>query len=192
MTSDDFARLAYLGLLGAAIAGYFFVQNRDRLGQMAQHAAIWGLIFVGALAAVGLWSDIRDDVLPRQTLLADGRIELPLGRDGHYRATLEVDGTPVDFVVDTGASDIVLSDDDARRVGIDLSGLTFLGTASTANGVVRTAPVRLDSVTFGGVTDRDLRATVTEGDLDMSLLGMTYLSRFGHIEIADGKLVLTR
>jgi len=192
MTADDIARLAYLGLLGAAIAGFFFVQNRDRMGQMAQQAAIWGLIFVGTIAAVGMWSDIRSTVLPAQATMTDGRIELPMGRDGHYRATVDVDGVPIDFIVDTGASDVVLSDDDAARLGIDVDSLAFLGSAATANGTVRIAPVWLDRVTLGGITDRDVRASVTEGRLDMSLLGMSYLRRFDRIEIADDRLILTR
>jgi len=192
MTADDIARLAYLGLLGAAIAGFFFVQNRDRMGQMAQQAAIWGLIFVGTIAAVGMWSDIRSTVLPAQATMTDGRIELPMGRDGHYRATVDVDGVPIDFIVDTGASDVVLSDDDAARLGIDVDSLAFLGSAATANGTVRIAPVWLDRVTLGGITDRDVRASVTEGRLDMSLLGMSYLRRFDRIEIANDRLILTR
>ncbi len=191
MDGDLIARGFYLGLLGAALAGYFLIANRDRLGQVAQHAALWGLIFVGAIAAVGLWSDIRDDVAPRQSYV-DGRVELPRGPGGHYDATLEVDGTPVRFVVDTGATDMVLSRRDAERAGIVLDELIYTGQAWTANGAVRVASVRLDEVRLGGFVDRDVRAAVTDGDLDSSLLGMRYLDRFGRITIEGGRLVLER
>lgn len=192
MDGNDIGQFAYLVLLGSAIAGWFFVQNRQNLGKMAQQAAVWGLIFVGAIAAAGMWNDISRDVLPRQGVLSDGRIEVPVGRGGHYHLTLDVNGQPVDFIVDTGASQIVLSQQDAVRVGIDLSALTYLGTAQTANGVVRTAAVRLDSIRLGDVADQNVRAVVNDGDMDGSLLGMTYLNRFDRIEIENGRLVLSR
>ncbi|MCZ4261206.1 TIGR02281 family clan AA aspartic protease [Limimaricola sp. G21655-S1] len=192
MNPDNLASLAYLGLLGAAIAGWFFVQNRDRLGQVAQQAAVWTLIFIGAIAAAGLWSDIREDTMPRQTMIGAEGIEVPQARDGHYYLTLEVNGAPINFVVDTGATDMVLGREDARRAGIDPEELTYLGSAVTANGTVRTARVRLDSVALGPIEDAGLSAVVTDGDLAGSLLGMGYLRLFGRIEIENGTLVLTR
>ncbi|WP_432254278.1 retropepsin-like aspartic protease family protein [Limimaricola sp. AA108-03] len=192
MNPDNLASLAYLGLLGAAIAGWFFVQNRDRLGQVAQQAAVWTLIFIGAIAAAGLWSDIREDAMPRQTMIGAEGIEVPQARDGHYYLTLEVNGAPINFVVDTGATDMVLGREDARRAGIDPEELTYLGSAVTANGTVRTARVRLDSVALGPIEDAGLSAVVTDGDLAGSLLGMGYLRLFGRIEIENGTLVLTR
>ncbi len=192
MTADNFASLAYLVLLGAVIGGWFLVQNRDRLGQVAQQAAVWTLIFLGAIAAIGLWSDIRDTAIPRQTMIGEARIEVPQARDGHYYLTLEVNDAPIDFVVDTGASDMVLGRADARRAGIDPESLNYFGSAMTANGPVKTARVRLDSVALGDIEDEGLTAVVTDGDLDGSLLGMGYLRLFGRLEIADRKLILTR
>ena len=191
MTGDDFGQLAYLVLLGLAVAGWFFAQNRESMGKVAQQAAVWGLIFVGAIAAAGLWGDIRRDVAPRAGLLSDGRIEVPVRRDGHYHLTLSVNGTPVDFIVDTGASQIVLSRADALRVGIDPDALAYLGTAQTANGVVRTAQVVLDSVAFEDVEQTRVRGVVTDGAMEGSLLGMSYLSQFSRIEIENGLLLLS-
>ncbi|NCO86272.1 MAG: TIGR02281 family clan AA aspartic protease [Rhodobacterales bacterium] len=192
MSGDDIARIAYLGLLAVAIAGSYLVHNRDNLDRVAQQAAIWGLIFVGAIAAAGLWGDIRRDVAPRQAVVEDGRIVIPRGPDGHYHVTLEINGVPLRLVVDTGATDLVLSRRDAARVGLDPGGLAYLGTAQTANGTVRTATVRLDTVGLGPFTDRGLRAVVTDGAMEGSLLGMGYLRLFGRIEIADGQMILTR
>ncbi|EYD73715.1 Transporter [Limimaricola hongkongensis DSM 17492] len=192
MSPDNLASLAYLGLLGAAIAGWFLVQNRDRLGQVAQQAAVWTLIFIGAIAAAGLWSDIRDEAVPRQTMIGAEGIEVPQARDGHYYLTLAINGVPVDFVVDTGATDMVLGREDARRAGIDPETLDYFGSATTANGTVRTARVTLDSVALGGIEDENITAVVTDGDLAGSLLGMGYLRLFGRLEIENGTLVLTR
>jgi aspartyl protease family protein len=192
MQDFDFDRLTYLLILGSVIVVWFVAQNRASLGKLAQQALIWGLIFVGALAAVGLWDDIRQTVRPMQSVVSGDRIELPRAPDGHYYMTAEVSGVPVRFVVDTGASQIVLSQSDAERIGIDTGALAYLGRAYTANGEVRTAPVRLESMAVGPVRHENLRAVVNEGDMGQSLLGMAYLQRFSSIEITGGRLVLTR
>ena len=192
MTEDNAARLVYLTLLLLVIAGTYVLSNRRRIGEMARNAAIWGLIFVGALAGVGLWQDIRRDVIPRQSVLSDGRIEVPAAADGHFYLMAEVNGVPVRFVVDTGASEMVLTWADAQRTGLDPARLVFLNQARTANGTVATAPVTLDSVTLGPVEDRGVRALVNRGEMDVSLLGMGYLNRFEAIEMRRDLLVLTR
>jgi len=193
MDSQDIPRLAYLALLAVALAGWFIAENRQSLGQSARQAAAWGLIFLGMIAAVGLWTDIRDDVAPRQAAFEDGaRIEVPMGPDGHYHLTLRLDGTPVHFVVDTGASNVVLTARDAARIGIDPGDLRFGGFARTANGTVQTARVVIGEISLGGRADRNFPVFVNSGEMDLSLLGMDYLSRFERIEIADGRLVLER
>lgn len=191
MSSVDPLRLTYLALLLIAVVGWMLVASRGNLGRMLQHAAIWCFIFLGAIAAFGLWSDIRNEVVPRASVVGD-RIEIPRGYDGHYHLTLALNGVPVDFIIDTGATDMVLSQRDARRIGIDPSALAFTGEAVTANGVVRTARVRIPEVEIGGIVDRNVPASVTQGDMAGSLLGMTYLHRFARIEIAGNRMVLER
>ena len=193
MSGDDIGHLVYLVLLGSVILSYYLVGNRRNLGRSARHAVLWGLIFVGVIAGVGLWSDIRDDVLPRQSVFAeDNRIEVPQARDGHFYLTAEVNGAPIQFVVDTGATDIVLSQQDAVRAGIDPGRLVYTGRAGTANGVVEIARAMTDTFAIGAVVDRDVPVSVNGGEMRGSLLGMAYLRRFDRIEIADGKLVLER
>lgn len=185
-------QLTYLVLLGAAIGGSAIVAGRSNMGKMAQQAAIWALIFVGVIGAYGLWEDISNDVNPRQAILSESSIAVPRSNDGHYHLTLDVNGTAIDFVVDTGASQVVLSQRDAARIGIDAAALNYSGAASTANGVVRTAPVVLQQVVLGDITDRNVPAVVNGGDMDSSLLGMTYLGLYNRIEISNGELVLNR
>ena len=193
MDSFDMAHLVYLIVLGAAVVFWFVAANRDNLGKVTQQLMLWGLIFVGVIAAYGLWGDIRQTVQPSQTVFDSAqRIELPRANDGHYYLLAEVNGAPIRVVVDTGATDIVLSRRDARAAGLNPDDLAFLGQANTANGVVRTAPVRLDSIAVGDIRDTGLRAVVNDGDLHESLLGMSYLHRFSTIQISDGMLVLQR
>lgn len=192
MDGYDFGRLTYLVLLGVAVTIWFIAEHRQSLGKSLRMAIAWGMIFLGVIAAVGLWGDIRDDVAPRQSVAAEGVIEVPRSFDGHYHLTLRMNGTPVDFIVDTGATDVVLSRQDATRIGIDPESLAFTGRALTANGTVSTARTRVEEVALGPIVDRNLPVSVNGGEMDGSLLGMSYLQRFERLEISDGVLVLER
>ena len=193
MSDMDIAQLMFLSLLGGALV-WGLVRNREfGLKKLLTGATSWAVIFAVVIIAAGLWEDIRRHDLPRQSVIAsEGRIVVPRSRDGHYYLTLRINDTPVRFVVDTGASDIVLSHSDAERVGLDLADLAYVGRARTANGEVRTAPVRLDTIEAGSIADRNVPAWVNSGDMDDSLLGMSYLQRWDSIEIRGGELVLTR
>lgn len=190
--SRDYASLTYLVLLLCAVVFCFMVANRDTLNKLAQQALIWALIFVAAIAVVGLWDDIRNVVTPHQTTHANGQIELPRARDGHYYVTAQVNNAEIRFVVDTGATGIVLTQKDAALAGIDIANLAFVGQANTANGMVSTAPIRIDEFAIGPIRDTRLRAWVNKGEMEMSLLGMSYLQRYSKIEITGGALILSR
>jgi aspartyl protease family protein len=161
------------------------------MGQALRVAMAWGLIFVGVMAGYGLWNDLRSDIAPQQLISEAGVIEVPRAEDGHYYLTLQINGTAIQFLADTGATNMVLSQADARRIGIDPEGLLYLGTAQTANGTVRTARVDLPSVELGPYLDRDFSAWINEGDMDKSLLGMDYLALY-RVELAGNMMVLRR
>ncbi len=190
MNDDDYARLAYLGLLLLAIVGWVFVEYRGRMGFAMRSAAAWVMIFVGVTAGYGLWTDMRDR-MATSVDVENGTIALPRHFDGHYYAPLTINGNDVEFMVDTGATQMVLSLPDAERLGIDPASLAFLGEAQTANGIVRTARVTLPVVEFGPFRDTDVVAYVNEGAMDGSLLGMSYLGQF-RIEIANREMILRR
>jgi aspartyl protease family protein len=188
---DAVARLFYLLLLLMVMLGFFAVGGRRRIGATLQQALIWALIFAMAIIAYGYRDALRLGIFPDAGVeTAAGVIELRRAADGHFHATLDVDGEPVRFVVDTGASDLVLGRADAARIGIDPAALAFTGLAQTANGTVATAAVRLDRVEFAGTTLRDVPARVTDGALDFSLLGMAFLDRFARIEIEGDRMRL--
>lgn len=190
MSGDDFGRLLYLGLLLAAVAGWGFAEYRGRMGQGLRSLLAWGMIFVGLMAGYGLWQDIRHDVIASQRETG-GSVEIPRSEDGHYYVTLTIGGQALTFMADTGASGVVLSKDDARALNIDPESLVYAGESSTANGIVRTARVRLQDVRLGPFQDDDIGAYVNEGDMEGSLLGMDYLGGFA-IEIAGERMILRR
>ncbi|MGL5009923.1 MAG: retropepsin-like aspartic protease family protein [Paracoccaceae bacterium] len=190
MDGDDYGRLAYLLLLLMAVSGWVFVEYKGRMGFAMRSAMAWVMIFVGVAAGYGLWTDMQDRAAPMQSVEA-GTVALPRAFDGHYYATLTINGVEMEFLVDTGATQMVLSLGDAERLGIDPASLLFLGEAQTANGVVRTARVVLPVVEFGPFRDTDVVAFVSEGEMEGSLLGMSYLGQY-RIEIAGREMILRR
>ena len=190
---DAQARLFYLSALGLMIAAGVVASYRDRMGQALQHAAIWGLIFVGVVLAIGFADPLKRQLFNDEPLQIDeNTVALDAKRDGHFYATLQINGQNIEFVVDTGATDLVLSQEDAERAGIDLNDLRFNRPAQTANGQVMGAFVRLESVRLGPFTDYDIPATVNGGELGTSLLGMAYLTRYRGFEVEGGRMYLKR
>lgn len=191
MSGDDLAYVLYLLLLLAFILGGFLATRRERLSMTVRNAMIWGLIFIGVILAYGFSDTLRQQLLPGHSTFTGAAYEARRADDGHFYLTLDVNDQKVTFVVDTGASSIVLTKADARAVGINPDSLAYLSRAMTANGEVRTAPVVLDSVALGDLHKGRVRAAVNGGDMDMSLLGMTYLRNFSEIAIRGDRLILT-
>jgi aspartyl protease family protein len=115
---------------------------------------------------------------------------VPKGQDGHFWAVGQVDGAPVRFLVDTGATEVALTSADAQRLGIDLARLRYGASIMTAAGPARAAPVRLASLTVAGARLDDVDALVIEKGLDASLLGMSYLGRLSSFEATRQALFL--
>ncbi|MEM1277080.1 MAG: TIGR02281 family clan AA aspartic protease [Pseudomonadota bacterium] len=192
-SSDDTARLFYLVLLGCWILAGVFFSYRNQLPKALRDASIWVLIFVLTITAYGLKDIFWAQLNPGTAVMIDDR-SVALARDasGHFVAELEVNGVAISFLVDTGASEIVLSQRDAARIGIAIEDLNFSGRAFTANGTVRTANVVLDEITLGSFTDRNVRARVNGGELFGSLLGISYLDRFKSWQVVGDQMVLSR
>lgn len=190
MSGDEKAYFFYLLILFVFIGAGFVYGNREKLSTTLMQAAVWVLIFCGVLIAYGFKDTLQQQLMPSRAVQSDDGFEIVRGNDRHFHLTLEVNGEPITFIVDTGASDIVLTQEDAERVGIDVDDLAFLGRASTANGTVSTAATVLETVVLGDLVDRDVRASVNGGEMFGSLLGMSYLNRFSEISIRGDRLIL--
>ncbi len=109
---------------------------------------------------------------------------------GHVALTAMVNGAPVRFLVDTGASRVTLTAEDARAAGIGLGGLVFNQRSQTANGLAREAPVTLREVRIETLSIDNVSAAVNE-NLTVSLLGMSFLKRLKSFEMRDGALTIS-
>ena len=112
------------------------------------------------------------------------------GADGHYWAEADVNGSRVRFLVDTGASAVALTTQDAKRLGIDPSKLDYAYKVLPASGQTRAAAVKLGSISIAGAQVSNVDALVIEEGLETSLLGMSYLGRLSRFEATKTALIL--
>ena len=201
LPNTDLASLVYLGLLGAVVGAGVVGAHRN-IGEMIRNLLIWVVMILG-LATGWLYQDqAREIVLRVAGGLAPGRpvtvsdengqaVLIRKSLNGHFEAAGEVNGEPVSFLIDTGATSIALSHGDALRIGFTEDDLSYTLIINTANGKARAAAVRLDTVTIGTVIRRGLRAMVAEpGRLDQSLLGMNFISSLTAFEMRRDEVIL--
>jgi aspartyl protease family protein len=118
-------------------------------------------------------------------------VVVPRDAMGHFRVEGRVDGQIIQFVVDTGASVIALTSEDAASLGIHPAVNDFRAVVKTANGTVHAAPIQLNMVEVGNLVVRDVQGMVLpNGALSDNLLGLSFLSRLRHFEYTDGRMIL--
>ena len=190
--------LTWLSLiLGSVIVGW-----RGHAGLALKQALAWlaiALILVVAYSYrddfMGLGRTLAQrtmgELVPSRPIeAAPGVAYLSRDLSRHFVADALVNGTHVRFMVDTGASDVALTADDARRLGIDLTKLAYTLPYSTANGTAMAAPVTLDEIDIAGIRVRNVRASVSRDGLTQSLLGMSFLDQLRGFEFQGDRLVL--
>lgn len=171
---------------------------------MIKHAAVLAVAVATALAAAQALSTVDGSRAqarpapveaapkPVEALVAApaGAASLSKSADGHYWAEAEVEGRWIKFLVDTGASTVALTANDARRLGLDLNALAFDRDVITANGATKAATVTLDRVAVAGAGVDKVSAVVVREGLPTSLLGMSYLGRLSRFEATPTTLIL--
>jgi aspartyl protease family protein len=163
------------------------------IGAFAVLVAVAGARELTALAAAPARPQPVAIVDPAQTSAApleSGEASIAKSGDGHFWADGEVDGHPIRFLIDTGATAVALTADDARNLGIDPTSLDYAYTVTTANGPARAAQVKLGVVSVGRAQVADVQAFVIDHGLQTSLLGMSYLGRLAKFEATQDALVL--
>ena len=184
----------WLALIGSGAIVYMRARPKAAFGHLGIWAAIIILLVFGFSFrddAAAIWGRLAGELNPAQGQPgAEGSIVYRKSDDGHFHIEAEVEGTRLRFVLDTGASSIVLSPADAERVGFDLGLLEYTVPTMTANGMGRAAPVELRSFVVGPIRLEDVRAMVNEAPMDGSLLGMSFLTRLGGFSVEGDQLVL--
>jgi aspartyl protease family protein len=162
------------------------------VAQVASHST--GAVYQAAAASQNSQPRKADQVAelkanPPQFSTDDGTIALDRASDGHFYADVRINGNPVHMLIDTGASGIALSRDDARAAGLATSiGMNDV-VGEGADGVVRGEYVKLDRVELGPLSASGLDAVVLNSG-QQSLLGQSFLSKFASVQIEGDRMVL--
>ena len=165
------------------------------LGWAVRTLAVWGVIGLVVYVAVAQRGMLFDGNTAAAKIVTLGEappvstLSYHADQRGQFWVDAVVNGAPVRFMVDTGASAVVLTLSDAAAAGYGRGNLTFNISVSTANGRARAAPIKLREVRIGQLALGDVQAMVAE-NLNTSLLGMTFLKRLDGFEIRDGVLTI--
>jgi aspartyl protease family protein len=146
---------------------------------------------MAALALCALTAATPAPAGERPALLLMSATELKANAAGHFTVEAAINGTDIKVLVDTGATVVALSYEDAADIGLHPANLDFDVPVSTANGMAKAAHVTLDRIDVDGVKVEDVDGLVLpEGALQGTLLGMSFLSRLSSFKVEDGVLYL--
>lgn len=195
--ADNASIVQTLLILAMLSSGLLYARQTD-WGRAARAAGLW-LVVITALVLGYAYQDplmnvamhLRSQLVPGYAV-ATGERELTISESdgGSYLVFGTVNDVQIRFLVDTGATDIVLSPSDARKAGIDTGALRYERPYATANGIGYGATVTVDRLTVGAITLSHVPVSVQQAEMGVSLLGMDFLRRLKSYAVQDRKLIL--
>lgn len=201
LSGDDIAALVSLTLIGTLVMSGF-VGHHWRVGTFIRQALLWAIIFIGLIVGYEYRFELRDiaertaaGFRPGATVSSvndNGAVSVELRRTGSsFQTRGTVNGKDTSFIVDTGASTVVLTSKTAALAGIDPDSLHFTVPVATANGMTNAASARVASITIGDIERLDLPVLIAAPDtLFENLLGLTFLDTLSGYEVRGRRLVL--
>jgi aspartyl protease family protein len=198
LSDRDFSSLAYKIAILVFVSGTVLTLFRERLTQAITAALLW--VAVGLFLVIGysyrfelheIADRILAEVVPGHVISQGRTVAVARSNGGEFAISAEINGARVPMVLDTGASSVVLTRDDAKAAGLPLEVLNYSVNIDTANGRTRAAPVTLDRVAIGTLAEHSVEALVAQpGQLKTSLLGMSFLNRLQSWEVRGDRLFL--
>jgi aspartyl protease family protein len=198
LSIEDFGSLTYKILLLVFVAAILLTLFRERFAQAITAALLW--VVVGLLLVIGysyryelgqVAGRVEAELIPGHVISHGRAVEVARTGAGDFAINAQINGARVAMVLDTGASSVVLSPEDAKAAGLPVDLLNYTVSIDTANGRTRAAPVTLDRVAVGGLEERSVEALVVQpGQLKTSLLGMSFLNRLQSWQVNGDRLVL--
>ena len=193
-TSSMSVKIGILAVAAVLLLGLF----RERFSHAIKSILIW--IMIALALAVGytyrfeareVADRVMAEVIPGYVVAHGRSVEVARAFNGDFDISARINGARVSMVLDTGASSVVLTRDDAKAAGLPLEVLAYTAVIDTANGRTHAAPVRLDRIAVGGLVERSVDALVAQpGQLKTSLLGMSFLNRLQSWEVRGDRLLL--
>lgn len=199
-SSDLGFNILYSVLLISLMGSSVILQYRDRTPLLIKHILMWGVIIMILAGAYhfrshfnGIKNALTSIFLPSHPVTTSpGSVTIYKSQDEHFYVSATVNSNSVQFMVDTGASQTILTKAVAKRIGIDIAKLRYTQVYNTANGQVYAAPIRLKELKIGELVFTDVPASVNQSDMDRPLLGMSFLNLLSGYEVKGDTLVLRK
>jgi aspartyl protease family protein len=198
LTTDEFGSLAYKIAILVFLAAALFAIFRDRLTEAIMGALLWAVIGIVLVIGYSYRYEVNQvadrviaELMPGHVISHGRTAEVARTSSGDFAISAQINGARVHMVVDTGATSVVLTAEDAKAAGLPLALLNYSVNIETANGRTRAAPVTLDRVAMGELEERSVEALVVQpGQLRTSLLGMSFLNRLQNWQVNGDRLML--
>ena len=198
LSSGQFGSLAYKIALLVFVGATVLIIFRERFAQALTAALLWVVLALILVIGYSYRFELRNiadrviaELIPGHPISHGRTVEVARAFNGDFEVTAEINGARVGMVLDTGASSVVLTRDDAKAAGLPLEVLVYSANIDTANGRTRAAPVTLNRIAIGGLVERSVAALVAQpGQLKTSLLGMSFLNRLQSWEVRGDRLLL--
>jgi aspartyl protease family protein len=196
LLSHDIGSLVLKLALVIFVGGLVLTLYRERLSKALEAMSFWAVLGLLLVVGYSYRFELRDvgdrvvaELMPGHVASQGRRVEVVRGHGGDFAVGAHINGARVPMVLDTGASSVVLTQEAAKAAGLPLEVLDYTVNVDTANGRTRAAPVTLDRLAVGGLTERAVPALVARpGQLKNNLLGMTFLNRLESWEVRGDRL----
>ncbi|MGE0565720.1 MAG: TIGR02281 family clan AA aspartic protease [Pseudolabrys sp.] len=180
------------------VGGLVLAMFRERLSRALESMLFWALVGLVLAVAYTYRVELRHagdrvlaELIPGRAATRGHIVEIARGQSGEFPVSTRVNKARIAMVLDTGASSVVLTHEAARAAGLPLEVLNYSVNVDTANGRTTAAPVVIDSIAVGGLTERAVPALIAQpGQLRSNLLGMSFLNRLESWEVRGNKLLL--
>ncbi len=197
LNESDWQNFAYIALLLAFMAPRLLSREMP-FAKTLQYIALWGFV---ALFFVSLYTyryqliEFKDKIFSAvsptsPTINKNGQIVIKIAQDGHFYIDTKINNLDVRFMIDTGASDVIISQKEAKRIGVNFEKLNFNKIYQTANGKTSGANIVLDEIWIADRKFEKVNASINKSEMGQSLLGMSFLKRFNKYEFYREELIL--
>jgi aspartyl protease family protein len=196
---EELATVVALGALALVIAASVAREFRGRWMAGVQAMLFWAVLMIALVGAYSYRVELQagvsrllSEMSPGEPVVGPaGEVSVTRRLDGTFVVAARASGHDLRFIFDTGASTVVLTAEGAQALGYSPASLSYVVPVMTANGRTMAAPITLDSLTIGSITERRVRALVARpGVLRENLLGMTFLERLASYEVRGNRLIL--
>lgn len=194
----DFEKLLIKIAAVVFIGGLVLTMFRERLSRALESMVFWAMVGLVLVVAYTYRAELRQagdrvlaELIPGRAATRGHIVEIARGQSGEFPVATRINRSSIAMVLDTGASSVVLTHEAAKAAGLPLEVLNYSVNVDTANGRTTAAPVMIDSIAVGGLTERSVPALVARpGQLRSNLLGMSFLNRLESWEVRGNKLLL--